>query len=179
MKKWLYVIAPGILLVFFLIYYRQQMSALDARDHQRAEAIAHQKAADTAHKKAIEDAARASAEKRSADDAAAAAKKEADREEKWAAEGKKIQDATSKSNADAAADLKRSNELQAELERLDKEKEATNQEDFNLLKQLESARVAQHNAEMEIQRMVTMITTRAEDSSLTQLPPDLPKPKKE
>jgi len=179
MKKWLYVLIPGVLLVLFLVVYKSQMADLDRRDAARTAEINRQKAADAAHKKMIEDQARASAEARSAADAAEAARKAAEREEKWAAEGKKIQDATDQSNADAAKYSKQATDLQADLDRLDKEKEDANREDFDLLKSLESARVAQHNAEMEIQRMVTMITNRAEDSSLVQMPPPIPQPKKE
>jgi hypothetical protein len=54
----------------------------------------------------------------------------------------------------------------------------TDSDDFELLKGVEAARVAQHNAEMEIQRMVTMIVNRADESTLTELPPPPPPPQK-
>ena len=70
MKKWLYVIIPGIMLAIFLFFYREEMAELDARDTARANEVARQKATDAAHKKVVEDKARAEAEKRAADEAA-------------------------------------------------------------------------------------------------------------
>jgi hypothetical protein len=178
MKKWLYVIIPGIMLAIFLFFYREEMAELDARDSARASEVARQKAADAAHKKVVEDKARAEAEKRAADEAAEAARVTAEREAKWNAEGAKIQGETDKSNTDGARFAKQAEDLQAELKKLDAEKEKANRDDFELLKGVEAARVAQHNAEMEIQRMVTMIVNRADESTLTEMPPPPPPPPK-
>jgi len=77
-------------------------------------------------------------------------------------------------NAKATAYSKDSAALEIELDTLHKQKEQSNREDFDLLKQVELARVGLRAAEMENQRMVGMIAGKADDSFLTRMPPPPP-----
>ena len=129
------------------------MNAFHASEAARAERIAQQKKADDDHRKAVEKAAHDEAQKRAADAAAETARKEKEKEDKWNADGQKIKDDTDRLTAEIDRRGKRASELEIELDSLNKAKEQDNREDFELLKRIEQARVDQHNAEMEIQRM--------------------------
>jgi type IV secretory pathway VirB10-like protein len=178
MKKWMYVIFPGILLVLFLFFYHQDMNAFQAREAAHAEAVAQQKKAEDDHRKAVELAAHEEAQKRAAEAAAEAAQKEKEKEDKWNAEGARIQKETDRFTGELDRMTKRASALEIERDSLNKSKEQESREDFELLKRIEQSRVDQHNAEMEIQRMVAMIAQRADDSAMAKMPPP-PPPAKE
>ncbi len=170
MKKWLYVISVGSMLAVFLFFYFSHVKEAEIREKIRAEQVAQQTKAEADRKAAIEAKAREDAEKRAADRAAAEAKKEADRLAKSVAEMRKIQDETNELNAKADAYAKEASNLEIELSTLRSNKEKLNREAFELAKQVEQARIAKRNAEMEIQRMTDMIAKRAADSTLTRAP---------
>lgn len=175
MKKWMYVIFPVILLGVFMLYYRQQMTVLLAKEQARAEAVARIKAEDARRKKETEERARKDAEKRIAEQVAEDARIAREKQEKWDAEGQRIQDDTNKALAETARYQNDDNALEIELASLQREKEKANRDDFELLKQVEVARVAYENAQLEVERMVSMISNRADESSMTKMPPPLPK----
>jgi chromosome segregation ATPase len=174
MKKWMYVISVSCLLAVFLSFYLPHMKDVEAREKVRQEEVAQKLKADAAHKAEIEAKARADAEKRAAQRAAEDKKKEDERVAKWEAQGKEIQDATDKHNAEADRLSKQASELEIQLSALRAQKEKLNRDTFELAKKVELARIARQNAEIESQRMVTMIANRADSSSLTKLPPPPP-----
>jgi len=176
MKKWMYVIFPSLMLLVFIGFYISSQNELAVREKQKAEEVARQKAAEDAHKaaleaKAAEDAARHTAE-RAAEDAKALAEKEA----KWQAESDRIQKETDASNASLDKYSKLVDKLQIQLDYLHKAKEEANRASFESFKRVQLADVERRNAELEVQRMVAMISKRAEDSSLTKMPAPAPVP---
>ena len=170
MKKWMYVISVSTMLAIFLALYYAEANKIDLREKEAAAQAAAAKLADDAHKADIEAKARADAEKRSAERMAEEAKKEADKVAKWEAEGKKIQDATDKYNAEADASAKQAADIEVQLGALRATREKLNREAFDLAKLVEHAKIDRRTAEMEIQRTVEMISRRAADSSLTRAP---------
>jgi len=170
MKKWMFVIFPGILLLIFLFFYHQTTAMREVREQAHAEAVAQQKAADAAHKQMIEDKARQDAEKRAADAAADEAKKEADAAAKKKAERDKIQGETDKYNAEIDRYTTDNATLQAQLDGLKKQEDQDNRAEFDLEKRVQDARVTERTSELDIQRMVDMIATRAAQSYLTRMP---------
>ena len=177
MKKWMYLVVPGILLVAFLFLYKEEMTQVAAKEQARKDEVAREKADTDAKKKAAEEEARISADKRAKDQKEADEKAAAEKEAKWQAESKKIQDQTDQNTAEADRLSKEAAELEIQLDSLTQQKEKLNREDFDLLKQVELTRVAQQNADMEIQRKVEMIARRADESSLTAMPPAPPEKK--
>ena len=171
MKKWMYLIFPAVMLGVFLFFYQQDMAQVALREQARADAIAKDKADADAKKKSAEDQARVSAEKRANDQKDADDKLAADREAKWQADSKKIKDETDRNTTDADRYSKEGSELEIQLEQLHQQRETLNREDFDLLKKVELTRVDQQNADMEILRKVEMIARRADDSSMTAMPP--------
>jgi len=170
MKKWMYLIAPSIMLALFLVFYTSAMKETELREKTKAEQIARAKAAATEKKRVIEEKARLDAQRRATERAAEDLKKEADRIAKWQGESKKIQDDTDKAFAESGAATKEIASLEAKLVSLKKAKEQSSRESFDLLKQVERAKVERRKAEIEIQRLTEMIVRRAADSSMTRAP---------
>jgi hypothetical protein len=176
MKKWMYLIFPTLLLGVFLFFYNQDLARVHEKERITAEKIAQEKAEAEAKKKAAEEQARVSAEKRSKEQADADAKVLADKEARYQANYKKLQDEITKNSTEADRFSKEAAALEIELDALHQKKEEVNKADFDLLKKVELERVAQQNADMEIQRKVEMISRLAAESALTAMPPPPPPP---
>ncbi|HRI81121.1 MAG TPA: hypothetical protein PLF88_01680, partial [Opitutaceae bacterium] len=84
---------------------------------------------------------------------------------------KKVRDQTAEYAAKGEVAQKQVNGLEAELDRLRKERDKTSRDSFEIAKRIELARIARRNAELEIQRMTEMVSRRAAESSLTKPPP--------
>lgn len=171
MKKWMYLIFPGIMLGAFLVFFFSYQKEAEARDKARVELVKKQEAekaqkkADAERKAAIDAKERQKArEKEDAD-------KEAAKLAKLAAADKEVKDATDKALAEGEKAAKEVAKLESDLDALRKSKDKINRDAFDLAKQVELAKVAKRNAEFEIQRTTEMISRRAADSSLTRLPP--------
>ena len=176
MKKWMYIIFPGAMLGLFLVFFLSHTKEAEANEKVRQEVLAKKIAEDAAKKKADEDRARVDAEKRAADRAAEDAAKEAKKIAAQAAIDKDVKDATDKALAEAAASQKTIDGLEAELERLHKQKDQLSREGFDIAKQVEAAKVAKRTAELEIQRTVDLVAKKSQESFLTRMPPPPPPP---
>lgn len=170
MKKWFYVISVGGMLAVFLFFYFAHLEETEKQEKIRAERVAQQQKEEAERKAAIEEKAREDAARRAREREEEIARKEAARREKQEAEDRKIREATEGFNAKADAYAKQVSELEIELNSLRTQKEKLNRETFELEKQVELARVAKRNAELEIQRMTDMVAKRAADSALARPP---------
>jgi hypothetical protein len=175
MKKWMFVIFPGILLAVFLFFYNQTADQIREKEHARALEVQRQKEVDAQKKKMIEDNARRDAEKRAKEQADEDARKEAEAAQKKAAERNRIQAATDEANAELDRYSKESADLEIQLDHLRKDKDQLTREDAELERSVQEAQIRERNAELEVQRMVDMIAQRANQSYLTRLPPPPPK----
>ncbi len=175
MKKWMYLIFPSVMLAGFLVIYFSHAKEAEEKEARHIAQVAKEKSDAEEKKKVAETKAREDAKKRADERDAEERKKEEEKAAKQAADDKKVRDATAEYTAKAAASTKEATALEAELDRLRKEKDKTSRETFELAKQVELARIARRNAELEIQRMTEMISRRASDSSLTR-PPVIPVP---
>ncbi len=170
MKKWMYLIFPGLMLAGFVGFYMSHAKALHEKEQRQiAEAKAKQEA-EAAKKKAAEEKARIDAKKRQDERDAEEKKKEDDKRAKQEADDKKVRDQTAEYVAKGEAAAKDVAAKELELDRLRKEKDKTSREAFDIAKQVELARIARRNAELEIQRMNEMIVKRASDSSMVRPP---------
>jgi type IV secretory pathway VirB10-like protein len=174
MKKWMYLVFPGVMLAVFLVFYLSSKKKWEEQEAAHAAQIQAAKEADDAKKASAESAARIAAKKRSED-----LKKEEDayqkaKREKWDAESNAIKAVMDKSLADAAASTKEAASLEAEAAALRQQKDQLNGQDFDLLKKVELAQIRQRDSELEIQRTVRMIAERAGTSTMVQMPPPPP-----
>lgn len=156
----LYVSVPLVCtLLFGGIYYQHtQQAAKDAA----AAAIVAQKTAETeaAKKAEAERQARADADKRSAERIAEEKRKEEEKAAKWAAQSAEIAADTATYTTQAAKNLADAKLLEAKLTALRAEKDTLAQSAFDYDQQVETARIAKRNAELEIQRLVEMVARK-------------------
>jgi uncharacterized protein involved in exopolysaccharide biosynthesis len=170
MKKWMYLIFPGVMLGLFLIFYVSHMKTSEQNEAARKEVAAKKTAEEKRMKEESEQRAREDAAKKQAEREAEEKKKEDDRRAKQAAIDKEIADGIAAAKADADKAHKQLTDLEVQLDALKKEKDRLGRETFEAAKAVEAARVARRNAELESQRMLEMIVKRAADSSLTRMP---------
>jgi len=170
MKKWLYLIFPSAMLAIFLVFYFSHLRETEAKDIARKAAateelkVINAKKAEN-DKKAKEDAAKRAAEKAAEDRA-----KEAEKLARWNAEGTRIQSEINDSNAKIERYTKEAATLEAKLDDLHKKKDRLSRETFDYAKQVERARVDRRSAELESQRLLDMVTRRADESSMAKPP---------
>jgi hypothetical protein len=171
MKKWMYIIFPSVMLAGFLVIYFSHKEKAEAKEKAHIAQVEKEKAEADQKKKIAEAKAREDARKRQEERDAEEKKKIDEKAAKQAADDKKVRDQTAEYTAKVNAASKQAAALEAELDRLRKEKDQTTRETFDLAKQVELARIARRNAELEIQRMTEMVSRRAAESSMTRPPP--------
>lgn len=167
----MFVLFPSILLAIFLVFYISSENRLKERARQQAEAKAQADQAEAERKAEAEANAKAAAEKRRVEQAAEDAKKEADRLAKYQAQLDGVIATETKYKNEANARSQEASDLEVELDNLHHQRDELNQHYFDLLKQLEMDRIRERDAELNIQRMVTRIAERAENSTMVQMPP--------
>lgn len=178
MKKWMYVIFPGLMLVGFLVVYVAHEKEAKLKEERQLKALADKQAEDARKKKESEELAAADAAKRQAEREAEAKKKEDERAAKQAAIDKGVADETAKAKSDADASAKKAAQLEIELDKLRKEKDQLQKADFELARRVEAARVAKRTMELREQHMMRMIAERADQSHMAQMPALPPPPKR-
>jgi hypothetical protein len=179
MKKWLFVISPACMLAVFLVFYLSDRKQSEIREEAHQVELAKLKA-EAAEKKAIAEAkAKDDAQKRDLERIADQARVAKEKQDKYDADMARIKASTDKSNASAQRFADRVSELTIKLDSLHKQKDELTRQNFELIKQVQLAEVARHNAEMDIQRMVEMISDRADASAMAKMPPPPPAPAKD
>lgn len=176
MKKWIYLVIPTILMAGFVLVFISHEKEMKERESNRARQIAEKLASEKREKEVAEAKARESARVAQEEREAAERKKEADRLAKQNAIDREIKDGLDAATAEANRAQMQVNQLQIELDRLNKDRERINMEAFELAKQVELAKVAKRNAELEEQRLIEMIVRRADQSAMAQMPPPPPPP---
>ena len=138
MKKWMYLIFPGLgLIVFLAIYFpakhmAEERTAAQAADVERAK----QEAADK--RKELEDKAKVESDQRAAENAREREAQEKRREDTRLADLQHVRDDTDTANADADRFSKEAEELTAKLAAMQQKKEDLTREDFDLAKKVQA-----------------------------------------
>ena len=173
-----YFIVPTILLVGFIFLYRGATAEMNRKAEIQLAAKKAEKAVEEARRLEVEKIAQADAEKR---------QKVREQEEKTKLLKKE------KDYTDAMAKLKHESDgYAAESDKLSKEaadleialvngrilRDKTSRESFELSKQVELAKINRRNAELEIQRLIEMVGSKAGASTLAAMPPPPPVAKK-
>ena len=163
----LYLTVPLLLVAVFGGIYWQHSRTVAAHTAERAAAVAAALQAEADQKAEAERQARADADKRTADRLAEEQKKTAEKKARYEADDSILA-------ADTARYAAKVTELTAELATQEKQlaelhaRRATlNAETFALAKDVELARIAKRNAELEIQRLTEMLARQAAGTSLS------------
>ena len=176
MKKWMYLLAPAVMLAGFLVIYFTHAKESEEREAHRAKVIADEQAAAAKKKADAEAKAAKDAKDRQVANEKEQADKEAARVAKQAAADKEVRDQTQEfvNRIDKAG--KETARLEIDLDAIRKQKDTLSRETFEAAKKVELARIAKRNAELEIQRVTDMIQKRTSESFLLRLPPPPPPP---
>jgi hypothetical protein len=164
------------MLGIFLALYLTHAKEAERKEHEAVAKAAAEKAEADQKKKVAEAKARDDARKRQEERDAEEKKKEDEKIAKQAKDDKMVRDQIAEYTAKGDAAQKKVSELEVELDKLRKDKDAVSRETFDLAKQVELTRIARRNAELEIQRMTEVVVRRASDSSMVKPPPMPPAP---
>jgi hypothetical protein len=171
-----YAIIPLGLLLGFLVIYRGAVSEMEVRETKlKQEAQAKADAEELEHKKIEEKAAEDAAKQQAIREAADKAKQDK-KENDYNAAMTQLKTEADNYSTDADKFAKEAADLELELSKSHTLKDKTSTEAFDLSKQVELAKIDRRNAELEIQRLVEMVGTKAAASSLTAMPPPAPLP---
>lgn len=162
----LYLLVPVILLAVFGGVYWQHTTASESDRVAKAQAAAALKDAELARKAEAERKARADAEKRTAERLAEEAKRDAEKRARTEEENRRIAADTATYRAQSATLATETAALEKQLAGLRARREKLNTDAFALAKEVELARIAKRNAELEIQRLTDMIARQAANTTL-------------
>lgn len=164
-----YFIIPAFLLGGFIFLYRGALSEMKHKEETQLAQKAADKAAEDARRIEVEKRAQADAEKRQKD-------REILEQEKLAKKEKDYNDAMAKLKHETDGYVAESNKLTKDVADLEVAltkgqalRDKTNLEAFELSKQVELSKINRRSAELEIQRLVEMVGTKA--STLAAMPP--------
>ena len=173
-----YFIAPLALLLAFLFVpnmgYFSSMEEIEAKEKLHLQEIATEKAAKDARDKEIQARAEADALKRQKEHDADEQAKLEKKEREYQTAMNTLKDEADKYSNEADKFTKEGNDLEIQLSNLRTQKEKVNREAFETTKAVELAKINRRSAEMEIQRLIEIVGTKAEASTLAALPPPPP-----
>ena len=156
-----YLIVPIVLLGLFGGIYWQHSRTAATEAAAKATETERIKAEELAKKAEAERAAREEAARRAAAREAEEKAKEDEKRARWAAEGKRIEEETAAFAARVAELAEQTKRAETELTEVRAAKDALDRENFEIAREVELARIAKRNAELEIQRAVEVVAGRA------------------
>lgn len=161
-----YLIAPVVLLVLFGGLYWNHVRSADAEAQAKVAAAFEAQAAEDARKAEAERKAREDAEKRAAERLAEEQKREEAKAAKWAADSAQIAADKARYEEQTKALLAEAAALEKEIATVRGDRQTLKRDNFELAREIELARIAKRNAELEIQRTTEMLA-RSAGSTLT------------
>lgn len=162
----LYLTVPLILVALFGGVYWQHTRNVAAHAVEQAAALAAEKKAAADQKIEAERQARADADKRAAERLADEQKKAAEKKARYEEESRVLAADTARYSAKVTALTAELAAQEKQLADLRVRRAALNTESFALAKDVELARIAKRNAELEIQRLTEMVARQAAGTTL-------------
>jgi hypothetical protein len=163
-----YLIVPLVMVCLFGGVYWQHHNTSTAEAARLAAAAELARAAEAAQKDEAARLAREDSARRAAERVAEEQKKEDEKRAKWTADGLRIEEETARFTARVAELTREIAQAEVELAALRTAEEKLDRENFELAREVELARIAKRNAELEIQRAVDVVAQRAAVSMVTQ-----------
>jgi len=171
----LFLVIPALLLLAFLFtpgygYFAAQKE-ITAKQEAREKAAAEARQAEEAKRLEIQKRAEEDAITRQKENELLERAKEDKRRKDYEDAINKLRDDIATFTRETEGHTKESADLEATLAKLRDQKEAANRDTFDLAKQVELAKIERRIAEMEIQRMVAMVSRNLSSSPLLAPPP--------
>lgn len=164
----LYLTIPVILVVIFGGIYWQHSRTTAAHAAEKAAAVTVAQQIEAGKKAEAERLARADADKRAAERLAEEQKKAAEKKARYEEDGRLLVADTARYTAKVTALTAELAAQEKHLVELRARRAALNTETFTLAKDVELARIAKRNAELEIQRLTEMVARQAAGATLAQ-----------
>lgn len=164
----LYLTVPLILVTLFGGIYWQHSRTVTAHAVEKAAAVAAAQQVEAGKKAEAERQARADADKRAADRLAEEQNKAAEKKARYEEDGRVLAADTARYTAKVTALTAELAAQEKQLADLRARRAALNTETFTLAKEVELARIAKRNAELEIQRLTEMVARQAAAATLAQ-----------
>lgn len=160
-----YLIVPIVFLGLFGGVYWQHSRTAAAEAEVRAAETERIKAEELAKKTAAETAAREESARRTAAREAEEKKKDEEKRARWEADGRRIEEETTEFSGRVAELTAEIAKAEAALAAVRADKTRVDRENFELAREVELARIAKRNAELEIQRAIDVVAQRAARSA--------------
>ena len=168
--KRLYLLIPLGLLGLFAVAYQQHTVAVAAAAQNVAAQAARQAQADATAKQEAERQAKADADAHAAARLAAEKKADDDKRAKAEADRQRIARDTAGYRQDSAQLTAEISQLETKLTAARTARERLNRDVFETARTVELARIEQRNAELEIQRLTTLLVRQTTGTELPSLP---------
>lgn len=165
-----YLITPIVLLTVFVIFQRGAKSEIEQHKAQQEATAKAEKAAEEARRLEIEKKASAEAADRQAKRDAEEEAKRKKREQDYLDAMAKLASDTAAIQTDSDKYTKEINKLEIDLLNARSQRDKTSKEAFDLSKEVEMAKVSRRSAELEIQRLIDMVGSKATSSPLAVIP---------
>lgn len=173
-----YFIVPALLLGGFIFIYRGSAEEMRQKEVKHKMEIDAKKAAEEKQRLENEKQAQEDAEKRQKVREQEDLAKLQKREKEYNDIMTRLKTESDALDAENAKLTKESSELEIALINGQILRDKTNRESFELSKQVELAKINRRGAELEIQRLIEMVGSKASSSSLAAMPAPPPVPKK-
>jgi ABC-type Na+ efflux pump permease subunit len=173
-----YFIVPALLLGGFIFLYRASSAEMEIKEAKHKTEIAAKKAADEKQRLDNEKQAQEDAEKRQKEREKEELAKLQKKEKEYNDIMTRLKNESDALDAENAKLTKESSELEIALINGQILRDKTNRESFELNKQVELAKINRRGAELEIQRLIEMVGSKASTSTLAAMPAPPPVPKK-
>lgn len=176
MTRFFYLILPLVAMLAFAGYYFGVFHKAELeKQHAKEVATAQKKAEEAAKKKIDEEKAARDAKQRADEKRKQEDDKRAERERRQKEEDDKLRDETAKAETRANKLGKDHADLEIQLVEIRRTREAEQHKAFDMLREVELAKVDRRNAELELQLDTEKIASRVDASSMVQMP-IFPKP---
>ena len=173
-----YFIVPLLLLGGFIFLYRASSEEMRIKEVKHQAEIVALKATEEAHRIEIEKKAQEDAEKRQKEREKEELAKQQKKEKEYNDIMTRLKNESDALDAENTKLAKESADLEIALVNGRILRDKTSRESFELSKQVELAKINRRSAELEIQRLIEMVGTKAGASTLAAMPPPPPVAKK-
>jgi predicted RNase H-like nuclease (RuvC/YqgF family) len=169
-----YLIVPLVLLAVFSFVYTGARKEMKEKEESRLAQKAAAAKAEADRKKVIEEKSTADAIKRQEERAIADKAKEDKKEKDYLDAMAALKREADDYSTQVAKLTKEAADLEADILKTRNDKERLTREALELSKQVELAKINRRTSELEIQRMIEMVSKKLSESSFTALPPPPP-----
>lgn len=166
-----YIVVPIVLMVAFLFFHGSEKQRIIADEEAKRVAKDAEETRQMKEKAELREKARIEAEKRDAERKAEEERKRLAKKKEFDDAIKAIENDRDRFTADLNQYKQESADLEKELDALREKRQGVSRRLIEMNKEIAQAMIARNTAELEVHRYAEMVAQKANESSLTKLPP--------